>query len=79
MKYNWGYAHAKRFVLTEGLDVFRRECIPTTVRMITPGNLYFVGGKKKLWLDECLGVEPRRDGIGLAGSVCKFGVGGYFG
>jgi hypothetical protein len=33
--------------------------------------------QKELWLDVCLGVEPRRDDIALAEGLCdlKWGVG----
>jgi hypothetical protein len=40
------------------------------------GNLSSL--RKELWLDGCLGVEPRRGGIVLAEGLCDFGGGIIF-
>jgi hypothetical protein len=68
VSYNWGYADANGIdVLAEGLDLFRRGVIASDGRMTQPGNLSLTKG---LWLDGCLGDEPIKVGIALAGGLC---------
>lgn len=51
------------FLLAEGTDMFRIGAVGTGGNVNPSGNLSF---RKELWLDGCLGVEPRRDGLTLA-------------
>jgi hypothetical protein len=74
--YNLGYAFANGiFALAEGLDMFRLDPIATGWRMI-PSSICPL--QKELWLDGCLGVEPRRVGNALAEGLSDLGGGGDY-
>jgi hypothetical protein len=53
--------------LAEGLDVFRLRAVAVGEDDPIRQNLSFA---KELWLDGCLGVEPRKVGIALAEGLC---------
>jgi hypothetical protein len=50
--------------------MIRLGAIATGESMTLSSNMSFM----KKWLDECLGVEPRRGGVALAEGLCDVGV-----
>jgi hypothetical protein len=78
VNYNWDCAYSSRIViLAEGIDTFKLGPITTAGRIIPSNNLFFAGGKN-LWLNGCLGVEPKRVAITLPDGLCDL-WGNYFG
>jgi hypothetical protein len=58
-------------VLAEGLHVFRLRVVATSGRKFLSSNLCL---EKELWLDGCLGVEPRYFEVSLPEGLCDWGL-----
>jgi hypothetical protein len=61
---NWGYAYANG--LLSSLNIFRLLLLGGG---LTPQAICPL--RRELWLDGCLGIEPRRDGFALPEDLCN--------